>query len=116
MRQGMSVEQQIINLLSQLQGLVRRPTWSFQLEEIGTLITELAACWELYRRGGDGDDQLLPEGHRRAESARYWAPPFHPHPNPPPSRGRAGRGDAEPAEYRWRAVLRDAVPHRYDRP
>jgi hypothetical protein len=94
MRQGMSVEQQIIDLLNQLQRLVRPPTWSFQLEEIGTLVAELAACWDLYRRGGDCDDQLPREGHRCAESAEYWAPPFHPHPKPLPSRGRAGRGES----------------------
>jgi hypothetical protein len=55
MHQAISTEQQIIELLSQLQCLVRRPTWSFQLEEICTLVAELSACWDLYRRGRDTD-------------------------------------------------------------
>jgi hypothetical protein len=36
----------------------------------------------------------------------YRAPPFHPHPNPPPSRGGLGGGPRNPAEYFWRVVLR----------
>jgi hypothetical protein len=59
MRMAMSAEQQIIELLSQLQTLVRRPTWSFRLEEIHLLLAELAACWDLYRRGDNGDDRRL---------------------------------------------------------
>lgn len=52
-RQAIGMEQQSIDLLSQLQALVRRPTWSLQLEEIRLLLAELVACWDLYRRGGD---------------------------------------------------------------
>ena len=74
MSQAISVEQQIIDLFSQLQRLVRRPTWSFQLEEIRTLLTELVACWDQYRRSGDCDDQHLLECPRCAESAQHRSP------------------------------------------
>ena len=59
MRHAISVEQQIIDLFSQLQQLVRRPTWSFQVEKIRILLTQLVACWDQYRRSGDCDDQRL---------------------------------------------------------
>jgi len=57
MRQAISVEHQIVDLFTQLQRLIQHPTWSFQLEEIRTLVSELAACWEQYRRSGGCDDQ-----------------------------------------------------------
>ena len=59
MRMAMNEEQQIIEILSQLQLLVRRPTWSFQLEEIHLLLAELATCWDQYRRGDKGDDRRV---------------------------------------------------------
>ena len=74
MRQAISVEQQIIDRLSQLQRLVRRPTWSFQLEEIRVLLNELVACWDQYRRSGERNDQCLLEDPRCAESVEHRSP------------------------------------------
>jgi hypothetical protein len=73
MRQAISVEHQIVDLFSQLQRLVRHPTWSFQLEEIRTLVTELAACWEEYRRSGGCDDRRPPEEPGCVEAAEHRA-------------------------------------------
>jgi hypothetical protein len=42
------------DLVSQLQLLVKRPTFSFLLDEVRTMIAELAACWDCYRQGGTG--------------------------------------------------------------
>jgi hypothetical protein len=77
MRQAISVERQIVDLFSQLQQLVGRPTWSFQLEEVRTLVTELAACWDQYRRSGGSDDRRPLADPRCAESAEH-RPPVRP--------------------------------------
>jgi hypothetical protein len=79
MRQGSSVEQQIIDLFSQLQQLVRRPTWSFQLEEVRILLTELVTCWDQYRRSSDDGDQRLLKGPQQAESAMHQSTVRHDH-------------------------------------
>jgi hypothetical protein len=54
MRQEPDLEQRITDLVCQLQLLVRRPTFSFRLAEIQDMLAELAACWDLYRRGSTG--------------------------------------------------------------
>jgi hypothetical protein len=77
MRQAISVERQIVDLFSQLQQLVGRPTWSFQLEEVRTLVTELAACWDQYRRSGGCDDRHPLADPRGDESAAH-RPPVRP--------------------------------------
>jgi hypothetical protein len=73
MRQAINTEQQIIDLLSQLELVVRRPSWSVQLEEIRTLLAQLVIHWDTYRRGDDCDDQRLREGARSAKSAEHRA-------------------------------------------
>jgi hypothetical protein len=52
MRRAADLEQRMTGLLSQLQLLVRRPTFSFRLAEVTGMLAELAACWDVYRRGG----------------------------------------------------------------
>jgi hypothetical protein len=54
MQRAPDVEQRMTQLLSELQLLVRKPTFSFRLDEIRGILAELAACWDVYRRGGTG--------------------------------------------------------------
>jgi hypothetical protein len=82
MRQAISVEQQIIDLFGELQRLVCRPTWSFQLEEIRILLAELVACWDLYRSCGDGDAHPL-VGPRFVDAAGQHSPERPGRPGPP---------------------------------
>jgi hypothetical protein len=49
MQRAPDVEQRMTELLSQLQLLVRKPTFSFRLDEIRGILAELAACGDVYR-------------------------------------------------------------------
>jgi hypothetical protein len=45
------LEQRITELLSQLQLFVKKPTFSFHLDEMRAIVAELVMCWARYRRG-----------------------------------------------------------------
>jgi hypothetical protein len=54
------LEQQMSELLSRLQLFVKRPTFSFRLDEIRATVADLVTCWTRYRRGdGEGDTRPL---------------------------------------------------------
>jgi hypothetical protein len=56
MSRTINPEQQMTDLLTQLELLVRGPTFSFRLDEMRTIVGELVTCWGLYRRrAGAGD-------------------------------------------------------------
>jgi hypothetical protein len=44
MRRAPDVEQRMTDLVSQLQLLAKRPTFSFRLDELRGMLAELAAC------------------------------------------------------------------------
>ena len=48
--EGLTMEHQIDQLLGRLQGTVREPTFSYRLEEIRAIVSQLAECWTRYRR------------------------------------------------------------------
>jgi hypothetical protein len=52
------LEQRITDLLSQLMLSVKRPTFSFRVDEIRAIAAELVTCWARYRQG-------RAEGHAR---------------------------------------------------
>jgi hypothetical protein len=45
------LEQRITDLLSQLMLSVKRPTFSFRVDEIRAIAAELVSCWARYRQG-----------------------------------------------------------------
>jgi hypothetical protein len=55
------LEQRITDLLSQLMLSVKRPTFSFRVDEIHAIAAELVTCWARYRQGR-GEDQTRPRG------------------------------------------------------
>jgi hypothetical protein len=48
---GRTPEQQMTHLLCHLERTVRRPTFSYRLEEIHAIVVEIEECWAMYRRG-----------------------------------------------------------------
>lgn len=52
MSRTINPEQQMTNLLTPLQLLVRGPMFSFRLDEVRAILAELVTCWDLYRRRG----------------------------------------------------------------
>lgn len=49
--EGRTPEQQMTDLLYHLERTVRRPTFSYRLEEIDAIVVRLKACWTMYQRG-----------------------------------------------------------------
>jgi hypothetical protein len=46
----MLLDHEIIQLLDQLQRYLQRPTFSYRLEDMRTMVVQLVACWATYRR------------------------------------------------------------------
>ena len=49
--EGMTPAQQMTHLLWHLERTVRRPTFSYRLEETHAIVVQIEACWALYQRG-----------------------------------------------------------------
>ena len=86
--ENLRLEHEMTELLGELQRAAQRPTFSYRLEEVHTLVVRLHACWTRYqRRGGCRGQQahrlvVLSRGNTLASSRSSFCR-IYPHSNPP---------------------------------